>query len=153
MVGCKIGLRLVGDDPISRLLALLVGETYGKNVPPGAASRGRSGREDGWLDYGAPDVSPMDSGRDGLTPDTFDDDKLHADLDRGSISPLRLDERAPDVILQRDECLSCTIRKAVAITGQYPGNDYWLCSTRNGQDSNTLLICHILSPMANPEQI
>lgn len=127
-VGCKIALRLVGQNPISRLLALLVDQTYRKNVAAETSSRSRRGTEDGWLDYGAPDVSP-DSQRDGSVSGNLEDDELHAveEREEGNSSPPTPFTADSDVILQRDECLSCTIRKAVTITGRDYHNVYIIC--------------------------
>ena len=127
--GCKIGLRLIGDNPISRLLALLVGKKHGEDVPPEAASRIRRGRRDGWLDYGAPDVSPMYSGRDGSAQDNMEVDELHAvdEVDEGNSCPPTPYKRHWEVMLQRDECLSCAIRQAVTITGRESQNVYIIC--------------------------
>ncbi|KAI4268774.1 MAG: hypothetical protein LQ337_007658 [Flavoplaca oasis] len=130
---CRIGLRLVGDSPISRLLALLVDDTYGEDVPPEAVSRSRRGRRDHWQ-YGPPDVSPTHSGSDGSAQDSLEDDEPHVgdEVDEGSSSPSTPYTRAPNVILQRDECLPCAIRKAVTITGEESHNAYIICRGRQG---------------------
>ncbi|KAL8835829.1 MAG: hypothetical protein Q9176_006710 [Flavoplaca citrina] len=135
---CKIDLRLVGDNPISRLLALLVDHTYGEDIPPEAASRSRRGRGDDW-EYGAPDVSPTDSGSD-RSADNLEEDELHAvdEVDQGNSSPPKPYTRGSHVILQTDECLSCAIRKAADITGQFSRNVYIIC--RGRQRGQTALI-------------
>ncbi|KAL8885007.1 MAG: hypothetical protein Q9215_007070 [Flavoplaca cf. flavocitrina] len=128
-LGCKIGLRLVDNNPISRLLALLVDQTYRKNVSTETTSRSRRNIGDGWLDYGSPDVSPMESGRDGYAQDNLEDEELHAvdEVDDGNSSPPSPYIRESDLILQRDECLPCAIRKAVTITGRDFHNVYIIC--------------------------
>ncbi|KAL9637194.1 MAG: hypothetical protein Q9204_001973 [Flavoplaca sp. TL-2023a] len=130
--GCKIGLRLVGDNPISRLLALLVDEIYEDHVPPEVASRSRRRRIDDWLDPGAEYASPMYSGSYGSAQDNLEDDELHAveEVDEGNSSPPTPYALQSDVMLQRDECLSCAIRKAVRITGEDPKNVYIICRGR-----------------------
>ncbi|KAL8755336.1 MAG: hypothetical protein Q9199_003715 [Rusavskia elegans] len=121
--GCKIALRLVGDHPIARLLALLVDQIYRRNVSSEARSRIHQVTRDGCSnDYGALDVSPMDGDREGSERENVEDDQLHAVCEADE--PY---ERDSDVILQRDECLPCTIRKAVAITGSELHNVYIVC--------------------------
>ena len=127
--GCKIGLRLVADDSIARLLALMVDRTYGEDVPCESQSRSREVARDGWLDYGAPNVSPMDGDREELRQENLENDQLPAayEADEANSGPTTPIEINSEVILQRGECLPCTIRKAVAITGSEFQNVYVVC--------------------------
>ncbi|KAL8767879.1 MAG: hypothetical protein Q9209_005771 [Squamulea sp. 1 TL-2023] len=114
--GCKIGLRLVGDNPIARLMALLVLKTYRRSVPGESRSRTDEVARDGKLDYGDPVHIPIHDSTEEFRREGFEDDQFHtryeAEADESTNPLFDWDSR---VILQRDECLPCTIRKAVAV--------------------------------------
>lgn len=120
-LGYTIGLRLVGDNPIARLMALLVDRTYRSNVPSESRSRLNHFARDGWLNFG-----------DSVHLSTEEDsevNQLHTQYDaEGANAPSQAEwDRNSSVILQRDECLPCTIRRAVAITGSKSHNVYIVC--------------------------
>ncbi|KAL9029922.1 MAG: hypothetical protein Q9196_001895 [Gyalolechia fulgens] len=128
-VGCKIGLRMVGGDPVARLIALLLDRTYRKDNSAQSQSRSRTNevRSDGWLDYGDPDTRHIYDDGEVLESEHAETDQLHTqgEAEERTSSPYTL--LHPFVMLQGDECLPCTIRKAVAVSGTTHHNVYIVC--------------------------
>ena len=125
--GFKIGLRLVSDDPIARLLALLSiskEDDLGKyRVPPGLLPYESGGdmAYDGWIDYRDPDLSPTDIDHGpSNSEDMVGDQNVmdHNIYSRKHYVP---------TILQTNSCLPCAIRKAVKIGGRDGMTVYIVC--------------------------
>ncbi|KAI4190727.1 MAG: hypothetical protein L6R41_000589 [Letrouitia leprolyta] len=127
--GFKIGLRLVADDPVARILALLIDQIHQREDGFEAEPRPCGGMRDGWLDYGDPDTVPMNGDEEGFRQESLENDQLPVveGADEASsrpCTPLKLDV---DALLQGAECLPCTIRTAVAMTGRKGHSVYIVC--------------------------
>lgn len=125
----KIGLRLVNSDPVARLMALLVDKFYVSRPPNAADLPPYELPSDGWLDYGDPDLSPASGGREEFRTENtqnqlFDTQQEVEERSLPIDPPHELDA---GVLLQRDECLPCTIREAVAMRAKRGHNVYIVC--------------------------
>ncbi|KAL8934735.1 MAG: hypothetical protein Q9211_005075 [Gyalolechia sp. 1 TL-2023] len=117
-VGCRIGLRLVGGDPVARLIALLIASTVSNHSPGQSQSRSRTNqvRRDGWLDYEDPDTLHINDDGEVLESEHAETDQLHTqgEAEERTSSPYTL--LHPPVMLQGDECLPYERERTMPIT-------------------------------------